>query len=167
MNHELTRALLRDIDSLNRELALYPDDNSVWREVPGIPNVGGTLVLHLAGNLRHFIGAVLGGSGYVRDRGAEFETRHTSRADLSALVSVTAKEVATALGALPASLDDPFPVEVGGHTFTTGAFLLHLAVHLGYHLGQLDYHRRVVSGDATTANAMAVAPLAIGTGSTA
>src|SRR6187551_3396600 len=67
------RAVLRrDLATLRRELDLYADDAGPWREVPGLANCGGTLALHLAGNLRHFVGARLGTSGYVRDRTAEF-----------------------------------------------------------------------------------------------
>ncbi|HYG82853.1 MAG TPA: hypothetical protein VD861_20825, partial [Pyrinomonadaceae bacterium] len=69
---DIRRIYLRDISTLRSELDLYPDDKSLWQTVPGLSNTGGTLVLHLAGNLRHFIGAQLGGTDYVRDRASEF-----------------------------------------------------------------------------------------------
>jgi hypothetical protein len=62
----------RDLDALAREVALFPDDEALWRKVPGIANAGGNLALHVAGNLRHFVGAMLGDTGYMRDREAEF-----------------------------------------------------------------------------------------------
>jgi uncharacterized damage-inducible protein DinB len=157
---EVRTVLLRDVDTLRREIALYPDEASLWRELPGLPNTGGTLALHLAGNLRHYIGATLGGSGYVRDRAAEFATRGLTRAELSALVDQARAEVSRALDLIdPASLDSPYPAAFDGRSISTRLFLLHLAVHLTYHLGQLDYHRRMVSGDSAGAGALSLAAL--------
>jgi Protein of unknown function (DUF1572) len=155
----LARLFARDLGSLRAEVMAYPDDTSMWVLPEGAPNSGGTLVLHLCGNLRHFIGAGLGNSGYVRDREAEFNTRGKSRAELAALVHITAAEVALALQHCdPARLDDT--MAVGPSTLSVRAGLLHLAVHLGYHLGQLDYHRRIVTGDASSVGALPIAPLA-------
>lgn len=145
--------IARDLASLRAEVLSYPDDEAPWALPPGAPNSGGTLVLHLCGNLRHFVGAGLGGSGYVRDREAEFSTRGTARAELAALVHITAAEVALALEALSERrLDDP--MTIGTSTLPVRRGLLHLAAHLGYHLGQLDYHRRLVTGDAHGIGAM-------------
>ncbi len=151
----LRRIFLRDIDTLRREVDLYPDDESLWREVPGLPNPGGTLILHLAGNLRHFIGALLGHSGYVRDRPAEFSTRGTSRQELLRLIAAAHDEVDGALTRLdPAVLEDPYPETLRGQHYPVHLFLLQLAVHLTYHTGQLDYHRRMVTGDRASADAV-------------
>lgn len=153
-----SRIFARDLASLRAEVLAYPDDASMWVLPQGAPNAGGTLVLHLCGNLRHFIGAGLGNSGYVRDREAEFSTRGTSRAELAALVHITAAEVTLALQQCePARLDDS--MTVGPTTITVRAGLLHLAVHLGYHLGQLDYHRRIVTGDPSGVGTLAIQPL--------
>ncbi len=149
----------RDLETLRAEVLSYPDDASPWVLPPGAPNSGGTLVLHLCGNLRHFIGAGLGGSGYVRDRDAEFQTRGTSRAELAALVHITQAEVGLSLQALDAArLDEN--ISIGPTTCSLRRGLLHLAVHLTYHLGQLDYHRRIVTGDASSVSALPLAPLA-------
>ena len=72
----------RDLRALRREVEAYPDERDLWAQVPGVSNVAGTLVLHLAGNLQYYIGAVLGGSGYVRDRPAEFARRDVARSEL-------------------------------------------------------------------------------------
>jgi len=152
---DLQRIVPRDVDTLRREIELYPDDDSVWRELPGLPNSGGTLVLHLVGNLRHYFGAVLGGSGYVRDRPAEFSTRGVPRQELLQLIAAAHAEVSDALAHLdPARLEETYPEPMRGQSFSTSLFFLHLAVHLTYHLGQLDYHRRVVTGDAASAGAL-------------
>lgn len=157
---ELSKLTLRDLDGLASEVRLYPDDVTLWQAVPGCPNSGGTLVLHLVGNLRHFVGAVLGGTGYVRHREAEFSTRGLSRAELLALIGSARAEVGEALEKLdPAVLATTYPVTLGDRSLPTGLFLLHLAVHLGYHLGQIDYHRRAATGDPTSAGV--ISPLAL------
>jgi len=157
---DLRTILLRDLEALGREIALYPDDQAPWTERPGLPNTGGTLARHLAGNLRHYIGAQLGGTGYVRNRDAEFSTRGLTRAELSADVAQAAADVDRTLAALdPSRLDEPYPLSFGGQAVPTRRFLLHLAVHLTYHLGQIDYHRRAVTGDATAANAISLPAL--------
>jgi hypothetical protein len=156
---DLGLILARDLTTLRAEVLSYPDDDTLWVVPPGAPNAGGTLVLHLCGNLRHFIGGVLGGSGYVRDREAEFSTRGTTRARLAALVHITAAEVALALESVnPASLEAA--IQIGPTSMPMQRGLLHLAAHLGYHLGQLDYHRRIVTGDARGVGAMGLPPLA-------
>jgi hypothetical protein len=154
------RCLLRDLAGLEAELLGYPDDGSVWTMHPQIPNATGTLVLHAAGNLRHFIGATLGGTGYVRDRDAEFSTRGLSRSALLIMLHAARDEVDTTLRALdPARLDQPYPLEVAGATLTTGLMLTHLATHLAYHLGQADIHRRVVTFNPKAVGAMGVKEL--------
>ena len=158
---DLSRVLVRDLRTLAAELDAYPDDTSVWACPPGIPNSAGTLVLHLAGNLRHFIGARLGGSGYVRDRAAEFAERALTRTELRARVDTAAREVRDALARLdPHRMAEEYPDPIGGTRLPTGRFLLHLVAHTGYHLGQIDYHRRVATGDARGVGAVPVAALA-------
>ncbi|HVP39078.1 MAG TPA: DUF664 domain-containing protein [Candidatus Saccharimonadales bacterium] len=160
MLSELRKILLRDLGTLGREVELYPDDAALWKELPGLPNTGGALVLHLCGNLRHFVGAQLGGSGYVRNREAEFALRGVPRARLRELVAAAEREVRPALEGLHAAvLDADFPVPVAGHTLPARLFMLHLCTHLAYHLGQLDYHRRAVSGDSRAADAQSVPAL--------
>jgi uncharacterized damage-inducible protein DinB len=148
--------LLRELAGVRRTVEAYPDDASVWTTIPGLPNAGGTLVLHLAGNLQHYLGAVLGRSGYQRDRGAEFSRRDVPRPQL--LAELDAAKHAVERG-IDATSDDelatPYPELIAGRTVLTGDFLLHLATHLAYHLGQLDYHRRAVTGDQRSIGAIA------------
>lgn len=149
----------RDLASVRAEILAYPDDTSPWATPPGVPNSGGNLVLHIAGNLRHFIGAGLGNSGYKRDRDAEFATRSGSRAELAALIDAAAAEVAHGMAVAP---DAAFaaPVTIANVTLPVGRAILHLAIHLGYHLGQLDYHRRMVTGDKAGVGTLGLPPLA-------
>lgn len=156
----VARILVRDLNAVRRELEAYPDERSVWALPPGVTNSGGTLALHLAGNIQHFIGAVLGGSAYKRDRAAEFARRDVPRSAL--IVELEAAIVAVGLGMSQvgdARLAEEFPEAIAGHRVVTEEWLLHLVSHLAYHLGQIDYHRRLVTGNATTVGTMAVAEL--------
>lgn len=155
MLRDLATLFLRDIDVLAREVALYPDDAALWALPTGLPNRGGTLALHLTGNLRAYIGATLGGSGYVRDRDAEFALRDLPRSEVLALVAAAKEEVAAAFARLdPAVLEADYPQELAGRRFSTRLFLLHLLAHLDFHLGQIDYHRRGSSGSTEAAGAV-------------
>jgi hypothetical protein len=142
----VTAVFSRDIDTLRHEIETYPDDAALWQEVPGLANAGGTLALHLAGNLQHFIGGRLGGSGYLRDRPAEFSRRGVSKKEILAELDRAGHVVRDTLGRLRESdLTKEFPDNLGELTAETGDFLIHLHAHLNYHIGQIDYHRRVVS----------------------
>ncbi|MCR4340040.1 MAG: DinB family protein [Gemmatimonadaceae bacterium] len=157
----MTRILLaRDLRALAREVDAYPNDELVWRTAPGIANSGGTLVLHLLGNLQHFIGAVLGGTGYVRDREAEFATRDLTRAELRRRIDAAAEAVDATLARLaPEQWEAEYPVPIAGRKVGTADFLVHLVAHLAYHLGQIDYHRRTLVPDAGTVDAMSIGDL--------
>ena len=154
--------LLRDLAAMGRGVEVYPDDASLWEPCGGMPNVGGTLVLHCAGNLRYFIGTMLGNTGYIRDREAEFARRDVPRAELMIALDATIDAVARTLARQPDdehALNAPFPQPFGGRTLSVGTFLIHLTAHLAYHLGQLDYHRRAVTGSRASINAMSLAEL--------
>jgi hypothetical protein len=153
--------IIRELGSLRQEIEAYPSDADLWKVVPGIANSGGTLALHLAGNLQHFVGALLGGSSYVRHRDAEFSTRGLSRAEVVRLVdeAITAtQQTFRHLG--PSDLGSEYPEPVAKMRLNTGDFLTHLASHLAYHLGQVDYHRRIVTGSTATVGTVAPGRLA-------
>lgn len=143
----------RDLRALKREVEAYPDERDLWAQVPGISNVAGTLALHLAGNLQYYVGAVLGGSGYVRDRPAEFARRDVPRSELLREIEAARSTVARALvGTIDPEAE--FPESIAGKRVRTGDYLVHLATHFAYHLGQLDYHRRIVTGHDKGVDAM-------------
>jgi hypothetical protein len=151
---------LREITTLERELNLYPDGSSVWKDLPGLPNSAGTLFLHVSGSLQHFFGAVLGGSGYVRDREAEFSKRGVPRSEISKELLNARQGVLAAFAKLTEdSLEQVFPATFADAPFSTKLTLLQFLSHLAYHLGQIDYHRRVVTGNSTSANAIAASDL--------
>jgi hypothetical protein len=148
----------RDLRALSREIAAYADERDLWRVAPGVPNSAGTLALHLAGNIQHFLGARLGGTGYVRDRPAEFAERGIARAEL--LRRIEAARVAVrAAAAAEVDTSADFPEIIGESRVVTEDYLLHLCTHFAFHLGQLDYHRRFVTGDAAGVGAVRPAEL--------
>ena len=155
--HWLERIILRDLESVKAELVAFPDEASVWVTPPGISNSAGTLALHLAGNIRHFIGARLGGSNYVRKRDDEFAARGVPKADLLADLEQAIAAVRETLGGShPIDFAAPFPEIVGGkYRVATGDWLIHLATHLAFHQGRIGYLRRIVTGGAAVPGTMA------------
>jgi uncharacterized damage-inducible protein DinB len=150
----------RDLRALAREVEAYPDERQLWQPVPGMANTAGTLALHLAGNLRHYLGARLGGTGYVRDRAAEFSRRDMSRAELLAEIEAARSEVARTFAGLDdESLPNRYPEVITDHHVDTREYLIHLLTHFAYHLGQLDTHRRIVTGNASGVGAVRPADL--------
>lgn len=149
----LTTLLVRELKAFARELDLYPDDASVWKTTPGITNSTGNLALHVAGNLQHFIGAVLGGTGYVRNRELEFARSSGTRAEIKAELAAAITAVEKTLPGLSAEvLAKVYPVSpVPGREIVTALFLQHLCSHASFHLGQAGYLRRVITGDARSA----------------
>lgn len=156
----LRRVILRDLDACIAEVEAYPDDASLWRTIPGLTNSGGMLARHLAGNLHHFIGVQLGTAKYQRDRAEEFTARSEPPMPRAAVVSEL-RAARAAVDAALVSLDDDalaaeYPEPVGGFRLGSLRFVVHLAAHLGYHLGQMDYHRRVQPGATGPVGTMAL-----------
>ncbi|MCG6958769.1 DinB family protein, partial [bacterium BMS3Abin03] len=117
----------------------------LWEISGEIKNSAGNLCMHLCGNLQHFIGNILGNSGYVRNREAEFSTKDIQKEKLLDEINVTAKVVEKTISELKEDkFNEIYPVNVFGYEMTTEFFLVHLATHLNYHLGQINYHRRLL-----------------------
>jgi uncharacterized damage-inducible protein DinB len=140
---ELLFLFRRDLEVLRQELNAFQPEELIWKTTAGISNSSGHLCLHICGNLRHYIGSILGGSSYQRDRQAEFTSPALPRHQLLQLIEQTERELADTLNHLTSDqLDKPFPVEALNRTWITNTFLLHLYGHLHYHLGQINYLRR-------------------------
>ena len=134
----------RDLDKLAEEIKQYPTEQSLWAISGAIKNPGGNLCLHLCGNLQHFIGTILGKTAYVRNRDAEFADKNVPRQKLLDEIAATKKALAEIMPKLQQDqLDAKYPIDVLGTPMTTLFFLLHLSAHLSYHLGQINYHRRL------------------------
>jgi hypothetical protein len=134
----------RDILKLKDELNAFETELNIWAVPPGISNSAGNLALHLMGNLNHFIGASLGNTGYVRTRDLEFSTKNVSRAQLLADIDQTIIVVKHTLSSLTtAQLEQQFPFELFGQ-HSTAFYLTHFYGHIAYHLGQINYLRRIL-----------------------
>ena len=136
---------LRDLTKLKKEISLYSSEANLWIVDKEIANSGGNLCYHLIGNLKTFIGRELGGTGYVRQRDLEFSAKDIPLASLLVQVDETIQIVEETLDKLPDDkLDDEYPIIVFREKMTIGYFLIHLTTHLNYHLGQINYHRRLL-----------------------
>jgi hypothetical protein len=144
---ELAALFRRDLVRLTQEVESFPE-NLLWETRPGIANSAGNLALHLEGNLRHFIGHVLGGVTYTRQRDLEFSTRGLSRDAVLTRIRPLADLIAGVVAVLTDEvLDGIYPETVLGGSVPTRQLVLSLYGHLSYHMGQIDYLRRVLSGN--------------------
>lgn len=135
----------RDLEKLIQELSEYTKESRIWVTEIGISNSAGNLALHLVGNLNTFIGLHLGHTGYVRDREAEFSLKDVPRKTLITMIEDTIVVIDKVMDELtPEQVDGLYPIEVFGGPIYTGHFLVHLSGHLMYHLGQVNYHRRLL-----------------------
>jgi uncharacterized damage-inducible protein DinB len=145
MKNALIQLFQRDLEKLKTEINSYKTQSKMWEVTGEISNSAGNLCLHICGNLQHFIGAVLGNSGYVRERDQEFSRKNVALDEMIKDIDTTMLIVNKTLGKLEESkLEVTYPINVFGKEMTTGFFLTHLTTHLNYHLGQINYHRRLV-----------------------
>jgi uncharacterized damage-inducible protein DinB len=134
----------RDLRKLETEIASFADQESLWIIGGEIKNPAGNLALHLCGNLRHYIGHVLGNSSYSRNRDEEFSLRNVPKENLISQIRETIHEVSRTLSEIdPKVLEREYPTHVFDYKMTTMYFLIHLHGHLNYHLGQINYVRRL------------------------
>jgi uncharacterized damage-inducible protein DinB len=136
----------RDLERLYNEINRYNDHSRLWITDHQISNSAGNLCLHLIGNLNNYIGNDLGKSGYVRDREAEFSDKNVPVEELLLNISNTRKIVLDVINSLRESdLETEFPEKkVFDEPVSVGFLLIHLSTHLTYHLGQINYHRRLL-----------------------
>ncbi len=150
MLRTVSELIVRDLSRIQGELELYGSESEIWEQAKGISNSGGNLALHVAGNLQHFIGAVLGNSGYKRNREFEFAAKNLPLQTLISEIENARSAVETTLSELDEGIaNEDFPIEVFGKPMTNAWFLMHLVSHTSYHLGQINYHRRMISGIAS------------------
>ena len=141
---ELAELFARDLGRLRREIESFTADAALWQALPGIANAAGNLALHLEGNLREYIGRQLGGIAYVRARPLEFSTKDLPRSELAARIAALEASIPGVVASLsPEALEARFPEDVLGEPLPARHFLMHLYGHLTYHLGQINYLRRI------------------------
>lgn len=145
LTETLIKLLNRDLNALKTEIELFKKEESMWLTPEGISNSAGNLCLHLVGNLNHFIGSALGNTGYIRQRELEFSLKDVPRNELINQINDTISIVSSTLkGLTEADLQKEYTHRVFKEPMTTEYFLVHLTMHLAYHLGQINYHRRLL-----------------------
>lgn len=145
----LTEALIklfnRDLAKLKAEIQLYKKESNLWITDKTVSNSAGNLALHLVGNLNHFIGAVLGNTGYVRQRDLEFSLKNVPVTEVLKQIDDTIVVIENTLSKLSQQdLQKEYRRNPFEDYMTTEYFLMHLVMHLAYHLGQINYHRRLL-----------------------
>lgn len=135
----------RDLNKLKQEIELYQNENNLWKIEKGISNSAGNLCLHLIGNLNNFIGSELGKTNYSRNRPLEFSLKHIPKTEVIEKIDETILVLNKTLETVtPEILQQEYPILVFESKTTTEFFLVHLSTHLAYHLGQINYHRRLL-----------------------
>ncbi|MEQ9404279.1 MAG: DUF1572 family protein [Cyclobacteriaceae bacterium] len=141
---ELKTLFERDLDRLSVELHSYENEATIWSVSSDIKNSAGNLVLHICGNLKHFIGATLNKSGYERDRDFEFSGK-VSTSELTQNLNETKEMLSMYFERVSVDdMSDPYPLQPFGYPMTKSQFLIHLYGHLNWHMGQMNYHRRLL-----------------------
>lgn len=147
MQTEVNILFQRDLDKLKNELELFKKEENIWKTTGDISNAAGNLCLHLMGNLNHFVGAHIGTTGYQRDRHHEFSSKDIPRKKLVQQIESTKVMLDEVVDNLHQErLEEVYPLQPFGYEMTNRYFLLHLFGHLNYHLGQVNYLRRVLEG---------------------
>ncbi|QNR84718.1 DUF1572 family protein [Pedobacter riviphilus] len=135
----------RDLNKLKSEIESYKVESTLWLIDRGIANSAGNLCLHLIGNLNTYIGATLGGSNYIRNRELEFSLKDIPKQQLINMIEETLTSVNETLDKITEEqLNSEYPMLVFKEKTSTEFFLVHLTTHLAYHLGQINYHRRLL-----------------------
>jgi uncharacterized damage-inducible protein DinB len=144
-NSSVLTILERDLGKVITELNAFQREQNIWALRGKINNTSGNLALHISGAVNHFIGAVLGNNGYQRNREKEFSDKNIPRDEVILRIH---EAIATVRSILPsideAEMQKEFPEKIGGQTLSKGFFLTHLISHINYHLGQINYHRRLM-----------------------
>lgn len=147
LSSELASLFARDLHRLRQELSAFPDTTALWAVGPGVTNAAASLALHLEGNLREYIGRQLGGHDFTRDRPREFSARGIAQAEIVARIDAVMASIPPVIAELSEeALDATYPEDVLGSPRSTRQFLIHLLGHFNYHLGQIDYLRRLTTG---------------------
>ena len=142
----LIKLFVRDLSKLKTELKAYSVEKNMWLLEDTINNTSGNLCLHIVGNLNAFVGAVLGNTGYIRERELEFSLKNVPRVELVQQLDATITMIKDTLAKITQEdLQKEYPLIIFKNTpMSTEYFLVHLTTHLAYHLGQINYHRRLL-----------------------
>jgi len=137
-----------EIENLTKEISLYSNNENLWIIDKNISNSGGNLALHIIGNLNHFIGATLLQTNYVRNREAEFGDKNISKDVLLEQLKNAQEIVNQAFDKMTEEdLLKTYPYDFMGSN-NSAFYLTRFLCHLSYHLGQINYHRRLLDTNA-------------------
>ncbi len=146
MLESLAKLYDRDLQKLKTEIESYQNEADLWVIESEINNSAGNLCLHLIGNLNHYIGHQLGGTDYVRNRPLEFSDKNVPKAILIEKIEATRAMLKHVLPTISSeTLAQKHTEEFYGGNDSNEFFLIHLLSHLNYHLGQVNYHRRLIN----------------------
>ena len=145
MQSLIIHQLSKDLQRLYKDIESFKEEENLWKTMGDVSNSPGNLALHLVGNLNHFVGHVIGKTDYVRNRTFEFEAKAIPKSEILASIQNTIPIITTAINGLTdMELKQEFPIQIfSDEILTTEAMLLHLTNHLNYHLGQINYSRRI------------------------
>jgi uncharacterized damage-inducible protein DinB len=135
----------RDLNKLMEELNLFKKEKEIWKIKGDVKNSAGNLTLHLLGNLNHFIGRTLGHTDFIRKREDEFSLKDVPREKLISEIDSLKKVIKDTLSKLSdEEMKKEFPLKIGDNSFTNETLLIFLLTHFNYHLGQINYLRRML-----------------------
>ena len=113
------------------------DETVIWKRSNDESNSIGNLLLHLAGNVREWIVAGIGGSSSTRNRSSEFAAKegYTS-GELLSLLTANVLDADKVLSRLNAD-DLEKVVTIQGRDTTIFAAIYHVVEHFSMHTGQI------------------------------
>ena len=115
---ELQELFIRDLERLESELTMISGEH-LWKTAPGVVN--------------------------IRNREKEFTETGISADKLINDINETSDMIVHVLSGLTnEELNESYPLDIP-MDYTIHKFLLHLYGHLSYHLGQVNYLRRILS----------------------
>ncbi|MEP7144328.1 MAG: DinB family protein [Ferruginibacter sp.] len=146
IKEHIEQLFARDLQKLTKEIEAYEDESVIWQTINGINNSAGNLCLHLLGNLNTYIGSTLGNTGYIRNREQEFSLKNIPKSHLLEEIGKVKIIIENTINSLTDDqLSKNYPDDILGYPMSTHQFLIHLIGHLNYHLGQINYHRRILT----------------------
>ena len=145
LNNELANFYERDISKLIEEINLFKNEEDLWRTASSVKNSCGNLVLHIIGGMNYLIGTTLAHTEYVRDRDQEFIQKNVERKELVAKLEELITMINQTLNSLtPEQMENEYPIFFDKPKTSVSYVLVQLLAHLNYHLGQVNYLRRIL-----------------------
>jgi hypothetical protein len=145
LNNVLATLYERDLRKLIEEVNLFQNGGNLWKTTGGVVNCCGNLTLHIIGNLNHYVGATLAHTDYVRDRPREFAEKGVPRGELVARLEALIPMIKTTLNNFTdLQMGAQFPLLFDDAYNSNSYVLIRLLTHLDYHLGQVNYLRRIL-----------------------